>query len=110
MPIINPWIFYVINILNVIHIVAVLLFWTLLVLAIFIIPEIVDNNEQKDSLIRSFKIILISAVVCFIVSLICPSADVLYRMLAAKYVTKGVIIQGVGAIDGIANKIIQIIN
>ena len=99
MPIINPWIFYLIDVLNGLkEVSAVAIFMTIVMLICIGIAIVFfksddsfyrrdDNADIIRALIRVFKRLLIVACITTSVFVVTPSEETMYKMLVAQYVT-----------------------
>lgn len=83
-PIINPWIFYAIDICNNIKVAGFVLGIVILIISFCSIPLLIEG-EIKFSLVKKFaKIIVPIFIVC---TVLVPSKDTLIKMLIAQNVT-----------------------
>ena len=90
-PIINPWIFYVINLINKFDD----LLWAVIILlvsiGVLIIAIIIDTGDFEifEGVIKSklFKIYITLFVLCPLLVVIIPSKETMYTMAVAHYVT-----------------------
>lgn len=99
MPIINPWIFYLIDVLNGLKEVSVVaIFMTIIMLicigiaiAWFKSEDSFYHNEDNASTIKALIQVLkkLSIVLCITTSVfvVTPSEETMYKMLVAQYVT-----------------------
>lgn len=94
MPVINPWLFCVIELLGNLKFAAgVVCFISvfLLVAALFIYGMETDGCYPNESLLKGCKkiskISIISLIISSIMCIAIPSKDTMYKMLVAKYVT-----------------------
>lgn len=99
MAIINPWIFYLIEVLNGLkEVSAVAIFMTIIMLICIGIATLWLRSEDSfyrgdknastiKAFIRAFKKLLIVACVIASVYIVIPSEETMYKMLVAQYVT-----------------------
>lgn len=92
MSIINPWTFYIIDLLDKFREVSVVIFWvvifTILIVGFF---ALLEGDYWEDETIlklkKAFKFSIITLIVSSLMYVAIPSKDVMYKMLVAKYVT-----------------------
>ncbi len=94
MPVISPWLFYIIELLsNLSSVVGVVCFISaiLLCVALFIYLMESDSCYPSESLLKGCKkiskISIISLIISSVMCIAIPSEDTMYKMLVAKYVT-----------------------
>lgn len=94
MSVINPWLFYVIELLgnlNFVTGVACFISGILLVVALFVYAMESDSCYPSESLLKGCKkiskISIISLIISSVMCIAIPSEDTMYKMLVAKYVT-----------------------
>ena len=95
-PIINPWIFYLMHLINGLHIVSIIctaIFAILLlgiVLFLFFFWE--ENEDEDDGFFKhtkkSFKPTLIFLIISLSIFIITPDKKTTYTMLIANYITE----------------------
>jgi hypothetical protein len=91
--VVNPWIFYVINLLNNIACGTIALFVAFLILGcglILILAWIADegsSKEDKQVVIKWLKRVVIAEVIIGLIMCITPSKETMYQMLVAKLAT-----------------------
>lgn len=97
-PIINPWIMYVIELVNNIHniftSVIILLLITIIVVAIFGFVKFVEDYDNFDEFLEEchttvkwFKKVCVSLIIAGIVMIFIPSEKTLYSMVVLENVT-----------------------
>ena len=94
MPVISPWIFYVIELLgnlNFVAGVACFISGILLVVVLFIYAMESDSCYPSKGLLKGCKkiskISIIPLIISTVMCIAIPSKDTMYKMLVAKYVT-----------------------
>ena len=92
MPVISPWLFYVIDLLDKLRETAIIVFWiivvTVLVVGLFSLLECEYwEDEIIQKLKKALKFSVIPIVISSVMYIAIPSKDVTYKMLVAKYVT-----------------------
>ena len=99
MPIINPWIFYLIDVLNGLKEVSVVVIFMTIIMLICIGIAIAwfrsedsfyrreDNASTIKALIRVLKRLSIVVCVATSVFVVTPSEETMYKMMVAQYVT-----------------------
>ena len=93
MQIINPWIFYLINILENIMVTGIVLFVILVVTAIVMGVMVFDPAEsvsdEKKKLFKKLlkRVVIPIVVVCTLAITFIPSEKTMYTMLVSSYVT-----------------------
>lgn len=94
MPVISPWLFYVIELLgNLNFMVGTVCFISvaLLATALFIYAMESDSCYSSENLLKGCKkiskISIISLIISSVMCIAIPSKDTMYKMLVAKYVT-----------------------
>jgi len=89
MPIINPWLFYLINVLSVLDMYS---FWGLIVAVMGIVISLLIignfNGDKYISIIRKcIKIFSFVAIISCVLNVVVPSQETMYQMLVSNYVT-----------------------
>lgn len=92
MPVISPWLFYVIDLLGKLREMAIIVFWiivvTILITGFF---ALLEGEYWEDKIIQKLKKALKLSVIPIVISSVMyvtiPSKDVMYKMLVSKYVT-----------------------
>lgn len=92
MSVIDPWLFYIIDLLDKLREEAIIVFWitvvTILITGFFVLLE---GEYWEDKIIQKLKKALKLSVIPIVISSVMyvaiPSKDVMYKMLVAKYVT-----------------------
>lgn len=85
-PIISPWIFYWINVLNSIKHVSILLLLLLILPNLFIIDNYTSHMSDKSAK-RSLIVIVIADVMLLSLAIFIPDTETLHKMLVASYIT-----------------------
>lgn len=88
-PIIDPWIFYWIDIIDRLRTFSVLSGFALLVIFSFSVLGSIDPIDEKTGkTLRLFSKVTASLMLVFtILALFLPTADIMYKMLAASFIT-----------------------
>lgn len=92
MPVISPWLFYTIDLLDKFRETAIIVFW-IIVVAIFMVgfAAFLEGEYWEDKTIlklkKGLKLSIIPVVITSIMYIAIPSKDVMYKMLVTKYVT-----------------------
>lgn len=111
-PLINPWIFYMIDVLDtfrqVIGMIAIIGFgliatWT-------IIGTIECGFKEMLSTIGKYKRFVICICIAGLLTVFIPAKETMYKMLAASYITQENIGNVEESIDKIADKLVEKIN
>ena len=95
-PIINPWIFYLMHLINGLHIVSIICtaIFAILLLGIVLLLFFlwIEDEGEDDSFFKhtkkSFKPILIFLIISLSVFIITPDKKTAYTMLIANYITE----------------------
>lgn len=87
MPIINPWLFYLIDLLGGIKSINVFFLAGLIVVLSISIPIYIVEIDEGLFTKKFFKYMVISVVISCIVMLVIPSKETIYKMVVAKNVT-----------------------
>lgn len=90
MPVISPWLFYVIELLgnlNFVAGVACFISGILLVVALLIYAIESDSCYPSEGCKKISKISIIPLIISTVMCIAIPSKDTMYKMLVAKYVT-----------------------
>lgn len=94
MSVINPWLFYVIELLSNLNFVAGIACFILVILyvaalVIYVVES--DSCYPSENLLKGCKkiskISIIPLIISFVMCIAIPSKDTMYKMLVAKYVT-----------------------
>lgn len=88
-PIINPWIFYLINVIN--NLSVVLSFALIIMMVIYIYKLIVihtnSTHDRELSIVKNVWKTFIAICVVIVVLIFLPSEETMYTMLVSNYVT-----------------------
>lgn len=90
MSIINPWVFYLIDVLSTANDMTVTLSWISLIVgaaALFIMGDRYWTEAEKKMLKKVFKTALITAIVSSLTFTFIPSKETMYTMIVADNVT-----------------------
>lgn len=108
-PVINPWLFYFIEMVDAFEFLAVAVFVVDAVLFSFGIAKMLVNKEhgEKDGDYlegkKAVKISIVVTVIVFVIIIIVPSSDTIIKMVIAKNVTYD-------ALDAAKDVVIQVYN
>lgn len=92
MSVINPWLFYVIDLLDKLREMAIIIFW-IIVAAFFLVgfAAFLEGENWEDKTIlklkKALKLSVIPIIISSVMYVAIPSKDVMYKMLVSKYVT-----------------------
>lgn len=92
MSVINPWLFYVIDLLGKLREMAIIVFW-IIVATFFLVgfAAFLEGENWEDKTIlklkKGLKLSIIPIVITSVMYVAIPSKDVMYKMLVSKYVT-----------------------
>lgn len=93
-PIINPWLFYLIDIVDNINLICMIMlviaFIALGLISICVFGDMVDDTPGENEKQNYFKYIKISLKViipCIIITSFTPSSDTIYKMIIADNIT-----------------------
>ena len=92
-PIINPWIFYLIDLSNSLSRISVFLFVVSTVICIILSGILAFDNDcfinkkDKQKIVKYFKWIFITFCASSLCLIFIPRADTLYKMIVASYIT-----------------------
>ena len=93
MQIINPWIFYLINILENIMVTGIVLFFisvvTAIVMGVMVFDPAESVSDEKKKLFKKMlkRVVIPIVVVCPLAITFIPSEKTMYTMLVSSYVT-----------------------
>lgn len=118
MPIINPWFFYLANIVGNLRVFLVFLL-TISAIVLFILCYayfagcldyfIYDEDEDDEAkLFRRFiKVLILIIIISNLLLIFIPDKVTLYQILASKYITTDVVNGGIEEIKGLVDYIFQ---
>ena len=108
MQIINPWIFYLINILENIMVTGIVLFVisvvTAIVMGVMVFDPAESVSDEKKKLFKKMlkRVVIPIVVVCTLLITFIPSEKTMYTMLVSSYVTTDNLETATGVIqDGV---------
>lgn len=84
-PIINPWIFYLVDVISNLKIMCL---FTLAILGVILLLIVCDEYASEEKLNRLFKKWFIVTIVFFAFTLFLPSKKTCYQMMVASQVTE----------------------
>ena len=87
MPIINPWIFYFIDVLNNLGGLLFVIIMSAIISFIYVMISQENEKEANKWAKRNFKKIMIILSVCTSLYCVVPSEETMYKMLVAQNVT-----------------------
>ena len=111
-PLINPWIFYMVDVLNTFRQVigAIAIIGVGVIGTWTIIGTMECGFKEMLSTIRKYKRFVICICIAGLLTVFIPAQDTIYKMIAATYITQENI-ENVGeSIDKIADKLVEKIN
>ena len=92
MPVISPWLFYIIDLLDKLREMAIIVFW-IIVAAFFLVgfATFLEGENWEDKTIlklkKGLKLSIIPIVITSVMYIAIPSKETIYKMLVSKYVT-----------------------
>lgn len=92
MPVISPWLFYIIDLLDKLREMAIIVFW-IIVAAFFLVgfAALLEGENWEDKTIlklkKGLKLSIIPIVITSVMYIAIPSKETIYKMLVSKYVT-----------------------
>lgn len=90
MSIINPWVFYLIDVLSTANRMSVLLFWISLIVSVgtlFILGDRYLTEAERKTCKKVFKTALIISILSSLTCVFIPSKETMYTMIVADNVT-----------------------
>ena len=90
-PIINPWLFYLVDTLDVLQVMFILVVIALAIVIMFITLRIDDlgwdEKEKMKSARRTRKIVIFFSILLLVAIPLIPSKDTCYKMMVASQIT-----------------------
>lgn len=100
-PIINPWIFYLIDLSNSLSRISVFLFVVSTVICIILSgilafdDDCFINKKDKQKIVKYFKWVFITFCTSSLCLIFIPSKDTLYKMIVTSYITEDNVMKAV---------------
>jgi len=98
--IINPSVFYWMSVISTLHVVFWAIGVTFLMTGIFMLPD--NGVLNKTSILW-----IVFSILFLLIGVFLPSKEVMYQILASKYVTKDVANKGLEYINNIVNQLLN---
>lgn len=92
MPVISPWLFYIIDLLDKLREMTIIVFW-IIVAAFFLVgfAAFLEGENWEDKTIlklkKGLKLSIIPIAITSVMYIAIPSKETIYKMLVSKYVT-----------------------
>ena len=83
-PIINPWIFYFIDLLNNIHYILMLVILFLLIVSVILAIDYMKGGVSDAYAFKQSKLLSIPLIICILLLLLIPSKSFMYKMIVAQ--------------------------